>query len=55
MVPTSLAKRRVTRSFSAKRAEFQFILVVRSTSARDYGPDAGMPTFGSMWVSPWQR
>jgi len=34
MVPTSLAKRRVTGSFSAKRAEFQFILVISSTSAR---------------------
>jgi hypothetical protein len=38
MAPTSLAKRRVTGSFSAKRAEFQFILVRRSTSA--HRPDA---------------
>jgi hypothetical protein len=34
MVPTSSAKRTVTGSFSAKRAEFQFILVISSTSAR---------------------
>ena len=34
MVPTWSAKRTVTGSFSAKRAEFQFILVISSTSAR---------------------
>jgi hypothetical protein len=37
MVPTSSAKRTVTGSFSAKRAEFQFILAIRASEEERQG------------------
>ena len=55
MVPASSAKRTVTGSFSAKRAEFQFILAISSTSARSaWAEESPMWSVICTGVGTWQ-